>query len=230
MNLQEAISQLKLAVDALGEAALRDDKTPLGNAQALDLAASSVGIGNENPDVVIFGDLNHFHNFNKQHGVELGDAAIALVGSLIAEIFVSDCKAQAFRRSGDEFVILLSRSMLDRFISLVPRFSSCRLIVTEKAKKTSVTRETSMSFGYAIAEDEVGFGDLLDRAEAACRVAKREGNGTCAKWVEELGSVESMRGRCVSCEADVTCYVPQRTESKRRAVLCCPCCGTALAQ
>lgn len=113
MNLQEAISQLKLAVDALGQAALQDDKTPLRNAQALSLASSSVGTGNDNPDVVIFGDLNHFHNFNKQYGVELGDAAIALVGHLIAEIFVADCKAQAFRRSGDEFVILLSRSMLD---------------------------------------------------------------------------------------------------------------------
>jgi diguanylate cyclase (GGDEF)-like protein len=196
MNLQEAISHLKLAVEALGQAALRDDKTPLGNAQALSLASSSVGIGNNNPDVVIFGDLNHFHNFNKLHGVELGDAAIALVGHLIAEIFVSDCKAQAFRRSGDEFVILLGRARLGQFISLVPRFSSCRLMVTEKAKKTSITRETSMSFGYALSEPEVGFGELLARAEAACRVAKREGNGTCVGWAAELGSVESMRGRC----------------------------------
>jgi len=87
-----------------------------------------------------------------------------------------------------------------------------------------------MSFGYAVAKDDVGFGALLARAEAACRVAKREGNGTCIEWVEELGAIESMRGRCPDCEADVTCFVPERTLFKRQAVLSCPCCGATLAQ
>jgi len=70
----------------------------------LNLIASSVGKEGENLDVVAFGDLNHFHNFNKQHGSTIGDAAIAHVGRLIDELFVDQCRAKAFRKGGDEFV------------------------------------------------------------------------------------------------------------------------------
>src|SRR5215211_1126531 len=114
MNLQEAISALESVKEALESAvkevvaaALSDDKTPLPNALALRAAASRVGTGGDNPDVVIFGDLNRFKGLNDQFGHIVGDAAIRFVGVLIASLVVKECKAQAFRSSGDEFVILL---------------------------------------------------------------------------------------------------------------------------
>src|SRR6266853_1049713 len=102
MNLQEAISSLQLAVEEVIKSALLDDMTPLQNAQALKLAASSVGRGGDTPDVVIFGDLNGLKGLNDEFGHAAGDAAIGEVGKLITNLFVHECEAQAFRRSGDE--------------------------------------------------------------------------------------------------------------------------------
>src|SRR5947209_13463386 len=132
MNLQEAINALEQAVGeiakAAGEiakAALSDDRTPLGNAFALSQFTSSVGAGGDNPDVVILGDLNRLKALNNQFGLIVGDAAIGHVGRLIFNLLVEGCRAKAFRRSGDEFVILLSSNQLDKFKSVVPSFASC---------------------------------------------------------------------------------------------------------
>jgi diguanylate cyclase (GGDEF)-like protein len=237
MNLQEAINLTKSSVEAAGaacpvtvrdalddlyKAALQDDKTRLGNAQSLNLAASKFGTGGDNPDVVVFGDLNHFHNFNKQHGHVIGDAAIFRVGALIKSNFVDDCQAEAFRTGGDEFVILLSSSALERFKGNVPSFERCAVPAEGNI------RETSMSFGYAISQGEIGFGELRSRAEAACRVAKLRGNGVCVEWTDASEEIDSIRGRCTACEGDVTCYLPRRASLECKNL--CPCCGNTLSQ
>jgi GGDEF domain-containing protein len=75
------------------EAAVSDDKTPLRNALALNQAAALVGSGGDNPDVVIFGDLNGFKGFNDKFGHLAGDAAIGYVGGMIKNLLVDGCKA-----------------------------------------------------------------------------------------------------------------------------------------
>jgi diguanylate cyclase (GGDEF)-like protein len=224
MNLQEAINALEQAVAEVTKAALSDDKTPLGNSFALSQAASSVGAGRDHPDIVIFGDLNRFKGLNDQFGHIVGDAAIGYVGGLISELLVKGCQAQAFRRSGDEFVILLSSRELEKFKSIAATFSSCSF------EFNGETRKTAMSFGYAISVGAISFDDLLSKAETACQVAKGLGDGVLIEWTEEIerGAVDNLRDRCRNCNATITCKVPRQAAPKDGKMLCCPCCGQSL--
>ena len=230
MNLQESISafqtSVQTALDAVVQAALSDDRTPLGNLVALERIASVVGTGEGNPDVVIFGDINDFHAFNERYGHDAGDAAITHVGQLIKKSFVDECQGLAFRRSGDEFVILLSSLRLDQFKIIVPAFASCSFSIEEE------TRETAVSFGYAVSEGEVAFSDLIARAETACQVAKSKGNGVCVEWSEDIERqvTKSLRGRCSKCLASITCYAREDVLPKNRRLSCCPCCGEAFGE
>jgi diguanylate cyclase (GGDEF)-like protein len=233
MNLQEAIRALEAAIkDALElslkeviRAALLDDQTPLGNAQALKLAASLVGSGEDKLDVVIFGDLNRFKNLNDQFGHDAGDAALNQVGQLIKKSLVEECQAQAFHRSGDEFVVLLSSHSLEQFKARLPSFAPCTFQFNEE------TRKTAMSFGYAVSQGGVAFDELLARAEIACQIAKSQGDGICVEWSEEIQrqAIISLRDHCLKCDATITCSVPQQSVPRNRNLLCCPCCGELLA-
>jgi diguanylate cyclase (GGDEF)-like protein len=226
MNLQESINALQVALEKVVEATLSDDKTVLGNSLALEKVASLVGSGGDSPDVVVFGDINDFHNFNNLWGHEAGDAAITRVGQGIKASFVDECEARAFRKSGDEFVILLSSSHLDKFKAKVPAFVDCSF------KIEGETRHVSISFGYAISTGEIAFSDLIARAEVACQVAKAKGGGVCVEWSDEIEkqAMQSIRGRCPTCEASITCYVRTEMKPKDSKFLCCPCCGNSLAE
>lgn len=228
MNLQESISAFEAAVSSgleqILEAALSDDLTPLRNLIALHKVASQVGAGGDNPDIVVFGDINHFHTFNERYGHDVGDAAITRVGELIQKTFVQECGAKAFRRSGDEFIILLSSPRLGDFRARVPQFASCSFSIEGEI------RETAVSFGCAISKGEVGFADLLARAEVACQAAKFEGDGTLVEWSDELEAegTQVIRGRCTVCKASITCYAPKEAIPKSQAIEFCPCCGQFL--
>ena len=224
-DLQVAIAEVAKAVNALSLVALADDKTPLGNAIALRDAASLVGGGGDNPRVVVFGDLNQFKSINDQHGHDAGDAAISQVGRMIKTLLVEGCNCQAFRKSGDEFVLLLSEDALDPFLRIASAFASCPFSFNDQLL------ETSMSFGYAPSERNVDFNELLVRAETACQIAKSQGAGTCVQWTEELQqtALVSLRARCQSCGAKISCDVPVSTTPKDKKLNVCPCCGSALS-
>ena len=224
MNLLEAIKALELAVQEVATLALFDDKTPLRNALALREVESMVGAGGDNPDVVVFGDLNRFKSLNDQFGHATGDAAIRRVGEMIQQHLVEGCEAQAFRRSGDEFVILLSSLTLEQFKNRISAFASCSF------QFEGQTRKTAISFGYSVSRGEVGFADLLAKAETACGVAKSQGDGFCVEWSEELErqTTEPLRDRCTKCDATITCNVPPKSMPPDRKLRCCPCCGESL--
>ena len=224
MNLQEAISALQSAVEEVIKSALLDDMTPLGNAQALKLKTSSVGKGGDTPDVVIFGDLNRLKGLNDQFGHAVGSAAIGEVGKLIKSLFVDECGAQAFRQSGDEFVVLLSSQLLEQFKDRVASFASLSFQIEDE------THSTAMSFGYAASLGETDFATLVARAEIACQLAKHQGDGYCVEWSEEIERQvrDSSRGRCKHCGAWFTCSVPRQTVPVNKVSLWCPCCGRSL--
>jgi diguanylate cyclase (GGDEF)-like protein len=224
MNLQDALTALALAVKQLREAALTDTLTPLGNSLALSEVESTVGAGEDNPDVVVFGDLNRFKSLNDRFGHATGDAAIRRVGELIEELIVRGCQAQAFRRSGDEFVILLSRRSLESFESIARSFAACEFRFNDEV------RRTAMSFGYAVSQGEVSFADLLSKAEIACQVAKSLGDGVCLEWSEEVerATVDNLRDRCANCGADIRCNVPRREAQPSRKLKRCPFCEEPL--
>lgn len=224
-GIQALDEALDKAVEALRQAARRDDKTNLLNGMALEQDAEQVGTDPTSPDVVVFGDLNRFKQINDQHGHNIGDAALGEAGALISRHF-TDCMTAAYRRSGDEFVIVLSKDKLDVFKQQAALFQSCELPLERQSVPFS------MSFGYACtdAEDAPDFNTLLDRAEKACLLAKSLGDGTCIEWTAAMSSDErvQLRSRCLVCDATISFDVAKTRAPEPRRLRVCPACETRL--
>lgn len=220
--LEEAMGKLQEAMAGLLVAAATDDMTPLGNGVALRKAGTSVGIGHDNLNIVIFGDLNRFKALNDQHGHTAGDAAIARVGALIDTVWVKGVACAAFRRSGDEFVVLTNEDGLNFMLESAGQFKSCRFIYNGKH------HSVSMSFGAARADSDADFHALIERAEQACQVAKVEGDGVMVVWSKEIGAgaPRSIRTRCGACGTKIACDVPAGMCESHLQV--CPVCKADL--
>jgi len=88
-----------------------------------------------------------------------------------------------------------------------------------------------MSFGYSIHEGEVGYLELLSRAETACRIAKSRGDGISVGWSESIEDdlMFTIRGvRCDKCRAKIDCDIPESAAAVRNTLLLCPYCGGSL--
>ena len=218
MNLAESLDELEKALQQVVAAARSDDKTPLGNALALGEAALKLESEGK-LEVVVFGDLNAFKGLNRDYGHQAGDAALFYVGEMIQKLVVEKCQAQAFRRSGDEFVILLSLQGLEDFKKLAFQFKECSFEYEDQPLKTA------MSFGYAVGSDEDDFLTLQKKADAACQQAKAKGDGICEAWTSELdeGITDAGRRQCVKCKATIDYSVPKSNWAGK--LISCPCCG-----
>ncbi|MGA9997255.1 MAG: GGDEF domain-containing protein [Pyrinomonadaceae bacterium] len=223
MNLREAIEQ---AIERFSEdvrsAVFADDKTPLPNAIALREEADRIDDGSSKYDVVVFGDLNRFKGLNDSYGHEAGNIAINQAGENLYRLAIEKLQAQAFRHSGDEFVLLLQQAKLKDFISETSSFSEISFTHGKESLKTA------MSFGYAINDGSVNFDELLKRAEMACQYAKDRGDGACVGWSEEMqrNPLVNLRDRCQKCGAKISCNVPkQNAPAKLKS---CPCCDKSL--
>lgn len=221
MNLREAIEQLEKIVDEVRQAVFVDDKTKLKNALALRDEALLIDNGKSEFDVVIFGDLNRFKGLNDLHGHDAGNLAINQAGERIYDV-AEKLSAKAFRQSGDEFVILLKKDLIESFVSDASSFAEIIFSYYEKPLKTA------MSFGYAVNDGKTSFSDLLERAEMACQYAKNQGDGICVGWSESIkqNPIVNLRDRCQNCGAKISCNVP--TQNAPVKLKLCPCCGDSL--
>src|SRR5258708_21239264 len=172
MSLAQAIDQLGELAAEIKRAAFTDDKTPLKSALALQ-QEERLSAREGQPYVVVFGDLDDFKHLNDDHSHEAGDVALQVIGETIRDIVVDHLKGRAYRRSGDEFVIVLEQEALEDFLAYVPSFRRIPF-----RYKTEVL-ETRMSLGYAIADGKASFDELMLRADAACQIAKRPGENPC---------------------------------------------------
>jgi len=222
LQLTQALSVLQEAVESIRQAALTDDKTPLGSALALQQTFSSTA-DESSFAIVIFGDLNRFKRLNDQYGHTAGDAAIRHVGTMIEDIFVKGYDALAFRQSGDEFVILLRREFLDSFKTATRNFAHCGF------EFEGEQIETAMSFGYAVRQVEIDFDTLLKRADTACQAAKRTGDGSYIEWTDEIENESFVPLRnvpCPNCRTLITCDIPR--QHSQHEINICPVCSTSL--
>lgn len=226
MKLKDAIDALKSAVENVLQVVLTDEQTQLESFLALKDAASTVGFGKNNFAVVVFGDINKLKDLNDNHGHETGDLAIASLGQRLKRIAVEDCRGRAFRRSGDEFVILLSPTALRKFKAKAKVFAAYPFEAEEK------TLHTAISFGYAMADGEADFDELLKRAETACQVAKLK-DGSCVAWSQKLAeqSFSNLSGLCKHCGTKIrSCQVPAESVPLDNRLRFCPCCGGRLSK
>jgi diguanylate cyclase (GGDEF)-like protein len=224
MSLYENLSQLKSnfqssanALEAITNAILLDDKTPLESKVALENE-----IGNLNSkhlgDVIIYGDINDFKGINEKIGHDGGDSAIAAIGEKIQKLIVKKLLARAFRQSGDEFVIMLTPEHLLTFIETAKKnFAKTQIRSLDK------TVTVAISFGYAKYEVELEMRNQLQRADKACRPAKIKGNGECVEWNKEMehNIYSDNRATCQNCNTVIKVQFNNRLPTKIKV---CPMC------
>jgi len=162
MSLAEAIDQLGELSAEIKRAAFTDDKTSLKSALALHQEELLINASGRQPHVVVFGDLDDFKHLNDDYSHEAGDVALQVIGETINDIVINKLKGSAYRRSGDEFVILLEQEALEGFLAYVPSFRDIPF------RYNTRILETGMSLGYTIADGKASFDELMLRADAAC--------------------------------------------------------------
>jgi diguanylate cyclase (GGDEF)-like protein len=221
MSLDETIERLEKFVAEVRQASLVDEMTGLGSIIALSQEGRLISEAVSEFDVVVFGDLNDFKHLNDDHTHAAGDVALKTVGELMLRIFVGTFQGNAFRQSGDEFVILLKQDSVAGFLSSVPSFARIPFSYNNEGL------ETGMTFGYARSDGKTGFDDLLERADVACQFAKADGNAA-SEWTEhmKLNPLVRIGGRCRKCGAKISCNIPK--SDAPRELKFCPCCGESL--
>ena len=216
------LGQLENLIAEIRRVSLADDKTPLGNALALEYEEQLINKGGSEFNVVIYADLDDFKHLNDEHGYEAGDVAIFKVGETINKIVVVELQAKGFRKSGDEFVILLREDLLGSFLSAAASFESIIFLYKDKELRTS------MSIGYVLSDGKTSFEDLLRRAEDACKHAKAQGESSFVEWTDDvkLNRLVRKSGKCRKCKAKISCNVPELHAPAELKL--CPCCGESL--
>lgn len=118
--------------------------------------------------------------------------------------------------------IRLQQESLQEFLALVPSFRDIPF------RHNNRVLEIGMSLGYAIGDGKATFEDLLQRADAACQLAKRPGFAHSVKWTKKLQTNPLIRisGWCANSIAKFSCTLPKTNVPSK--MLSCPCCGTAL--
>ncbi len=222
MNLDEAIEGLEKLVAEVKKASLIDDKTSLGSALALRQEGRLINEGMSDFDVIAFGDLNDFKHLNDLHGHDAGDVAINKVGEIIRKFVIENLEGKAFRKSGDEFVILLKQNQIENFLSVVPFLLRIGFSYNRKPL------ETQLSLGYVLNDRKSSFEDLLGRAEVACQLAKAKDEAVCMEWTTSIyhNPLVRISGRCRKCGSRISCNVPK--ENAPVALRSCPCCSEPL--
>ncbi|WP_047049982.1 sensor domain-containing diguanylate cyclase [Vibrio mexicanus] len=148
-----------------------DPLTALHNRRALEATVSSImNCQNTHSVNVILSDIDNFKRINDNHGHLIGDEVIRKVAEEVRTSLHPNAKA--FRLGGDEIMILLPNSHLeiakDYADSLRQSIEKIQLEATNPIELTS-------SFGIAQHLPTETWHELVERADRALYVAKREG-------------------------------------------------------
>lgn len=172
----------------------------------------------------VFTDLSGFKEINDRYGHDAGDAALYAAGSKLASI-AAQRSAYAFRKSGDEFVLLTrdarsARHCAEDVVAVFGQGFDVPFQDTHLRVRGAV--------GYSVRQDnETTLTVLVSQADAACRRAKLEGGSRALEWSPEMSTEESvsLRKRCLHCQATTTLLVdPSR--KRPEALSRCGNCGS----
>ncbi|MGE3619448.1 MAG: diguanylate cyclase [Acidimicrobiia bacterium] len=155
---------------ALAEAAAHDPLTGLPNRRAF---LSSLEAATSSTVALLYLDLDDFKPVNDDHGHDVGDAVLAVTAArLRAAVRPTDVVA---RLGGDEFAVLCPATDAAAACVLAGRLSE---EVRRPVVLDGVAVEVGLSIGIAVTEaGHVDPDDLVRRADAALRRAKRDGKG-----------------------------------------------------
>ena len=157
--------------------AMTDSLTELANrkhfnSRLRELATQAVEYGDRLSVLLI--DIDHFKEFNDEHGHQLGDHALKLVAlSIKANVKERDVTA---RYGGEEFAVILRGTMLDEAEIVAERLrdavASRQFVRTDTGQNLG---KVTMSIGVAEYRYGEPLTDLIERADQALYLAKGAG-------------------------------------------------------
>jgi diguanylate cyclase (GGDEF)-like protein len=168
---------LKLQRDILKNLALRDQLTGLYNRYfLLDIAKKKVAqaIRHQQPFCLLMIDIDHFKQINDTHGHLTGDAILKAVSKYLSKGNRQEDVVARF--GGEEFVFLLDQCQLS---DAEEKAEVIRRVI-ESLKPHGI--KVTISIGLAEFDEEIdlGFTELLKRADDALYLAKEQGrNRVC---------------------------------------------------
>ncbi len=139
------------------------------------------------PLALLFGDVDHFKQFNDQYGHALGDQVLRIVAKSISENIPS--RAMAARFGGDEFAILFPDTDITAAVMIADRIR--RTIESRKIIKRTTGEQLSKittSMGISIYVPGESVAQFVARADAALYAAKAGGRNRVATEVEAKSS------------------------------------------
>lgn len=176
---------LRLQNNSLQQEVIRDELTHLLNRRSLErelarLSARAVWTVQPAFSVIVC-DIDYFKLVNDTYGHPIGDRVLHSVAARLQKQLRRE--TQAYRYGGEEFVVILNETALDKAIDVAERLRQavCATPISTGAGTIRVTA----SFGVA-QQDPVGdrtAWDVLQRADRALYLAKRGGRDR----VEALG-------------------------------------------
>jgi diguanylate cyclase (GGDEF)-like protein len=164
----------------VADAAIRDPLTGLWNRRHLEVsttrlfaARARLPLDDRHPVAIILFDLDHFGEFNKQHGHVIGDAVLRTFGSILSRrLRSSDIVA---RFGGEEFVAILDGATVEeahRVADEVRReLETARVAGADGELLRATVSAGCASLGPAVATLEA----LLEVADVGLQMAKRGG-------------------------------------------------------
>jgi diguanylate cyclase (GGDEF) domain len=133
-----------------------------------------------NPLTLVIFDIDYFKKVNDNYGHLIGDSVLQNVTSIIKNAIRS---TDIFARwGGDEFVILLPKTDIDRAFEITERMKSC----IQESKYDRVENVTC-SFGLVSLRKNENTESFLQRADQFLYIAKEQGKNTIACEVGKAG-------------------------------------------
>ena len=183
----ERVARLREDLVQVRQEAATDALTGIPNRRAFDVrlrrAISHATTDPKAQFALLMLDVDHFKNFNDEHGHKTGDQVLRLVARLIADNVKG--RDTAARFGGEEFAVLLAGAGLTAATTVAQqmceRLSSQRLIKRGTGKPIG---QITMSIGVAAHTQGESGTKLIERADAALYEAKRSGrNRVCCASV-----------------------------------------------
>lgn len=166
--------------DQIAEAATRDPLTGLWNRRQLDVSLTHMFATRDRlipesrrPVAAIMFDLDHFGDFNKNHGHSTGDAVLRAFGGILAiRLRSSDLVA---RYGGEEFIAVLDGATLVEATRIADDIRGQLERLTFRGIDATELRATVSAGCAALGPDVTSLDALLDLADVALQMAKRGG-------------------------------------------------------
>lgn len=178
LRVKQRTSELARANEKLEQLAHLDGLTGLMNRRSFDRdLQQALSIVDEQPSILVLGDLDDFKSFNDNYGHEAGDRALQTISQYLQE----RCAGRVYRYGGEEIALLIPLSSLEHDTELLNRLcEGVEELAIEHDFRNSFVNRLTISMGAALLQA----GDSADKAIQCAdrqlyRAKSLDGNQVC---------------------------------------------------